>query len=70
MVGSRHVKAERCQQVVEVDNLGEQNFDAICKFCKKGLKQLTGDEVEQSSSSSTGDSTSTCTDTDVERDDL
>eukprot|EP00434_Breviolum_minutum_P013170 symbB.v1.2.011607.t2/scaffold783.1/size170700/1 len=66
VVGSCHVKAERCQQVVDVDSLEGQNFDAICKFCKRGLKQLTGDEVEESSSSSTGDSTSTCTDTDVE----
>ena len=66
VVGSCHVKAERCQQVVDVDNLEGQNFDAICKFCKRGLKQLTGDEVEESSSSSTGDSTSTCTDSDVE----
>ena len=66
VVGSCHVKAERCQQVVDLDSLEGQNFDAICKFCKRGLKQLTGDEVEESSSSSTGDSTSTCTDTDVE----
>ena len=66
VVGSCHVKAERCQEVVDVDSLEGQDFDAICKFCKRGLKQLTGDEVEESSSSSTGDSTSTCTDTDVE----
>lgn len=43
-----------------------QRFDAICKFCKWGLKQMTGDEVEESSASSAGDSTSTCTDTDEE----
>ena len=47
-----------------------RNFDAICKFCKRGLKQLTGEEIEESSSSSTGESTSTCTDTDVELGDL
>lgn len=48
VVGSCHVKAERCQQVVDVDSLEGQSFDAICKFCKKGLKQLTGEGVEES----------------------
>ena len=67
VVGACHVKAERCQQVVDVESLEEQNFDAICKFCKKSLKEATGEEIEQSSSSSTGESTSTCTDTDEEQ---
>ena len=64
MTGACHVKSERCQQVVGVESLEGQTFDAICKFCKQSLKDLTGDELEQSSSSSTGESTSTCTDTD------
>ena len=64
MTGACHVKSERCQQVVGVESLEGQTFDAICKFCKQSLKELTGDEIEQSSSSTTGESTSTCTDTD------
>ena len=67
VTGACHVKAERCQQVVDVERLEGQNFDAICKFCKQNLKDSTDDELEQSSSSSTGKSTSTCTDTDDEQ---
>ena len=70
VVGSCHVRAERCQQVVDVDSLEGQSFDAICKFCKRGLQQFTGDEVEENSTSSTGDSTSACTDTDGELGDM
>ena len=43
VTGEFHVKAETCQQVVDVESLEGQTFDAICKFCKQKLKDLTGD---------------------------
>ena len=56
--GRCHVHAEKCQQTESVENLTSTSFDAICRICKRFLK----DQVEtgsDSSSSSDGSSSST-----------
>ena len=56
--GRCHVHAEKCQQTESVENLTCTSFDAICRICKRFLK----DQVEtgsDSSSSSDGSSSST-----------
>eukprot|EP00435_Cladocopium_sp_Y103_P016219 s4687_g4.t1 len=58
VVGRCHVHAERCQQTEFVDSLSNTNFDAICRVCKKFLKEQA-DTGSDSSSSSDGSSSST-----------
>ena len=58
LVGGCHVHAEKCQQTVTLNSLGNALFDAACKMCKSKLKALASDP-EESSSSSGGRSSST-----------
>ena len=58
VTGKCHVHAERCQQAETVESVTSASFDAICRVCKRFLKNQVEDEPV-SSSSSDGSSSST-----------
>ena len=62
MTGKCHVHAERCQQTESVESVTCTSFDAICRVCKRFLKEQV-ESGSDSSSSSDGSSSSTSAET-------
>lgn len=64
VTGKCHVHAERCQQTESVESVTCTSFDAICRVCKRFLKEQV-ESGSESSSSSDGSSSSTSVETSV-----
>ena len=62
VTGKCHVHAERCQQTESVESVTCTSFDAICRVCKRFLKEQV-ESGSDSSSSSDGSSSSTSAET-------
>lgn len=62
VTGKCHVHAERCQQTESVESVTCTSFDAICRVCKRFLKEQV-ESGSDSSSSSDGSSSSTSVET-------